>query len=276
MKQNRLSEDRLLRAVDFVTQHGDGPTQALARFSAGQLGADETLAAFGAYQLPDGGWMGIDKDFVGDISIVSCTHVALDWLAAVDPDDERLLPRTLSHLKAIQRDDGSFDEPESILKFDPPVWMRPGDAAIQAWLTAAVLCRLHELGQQEAIDFDGGMAFLRTVWDGSRFPHYTHTHWVALPLFASGDAKDRETALACRAVLTEAIEAEAVDLGDAAAIATGSWLAGEVGSQLLDQALEMVLASQDEDGGWKTSYGEKHRVAMTVAALVLLRKLDLI
>ena len=105
MKRNRLSEERLLGTVDFVAQHGDGATQALARFFAGRTSANEALTAFAAYQLPDGGWMGIDRDFVGDISVVSCTHVALDWLAAIDPDDVRLLPKTLSHLSAIQKDD---------------------------------------------------------------------------------------------------------------------------------------------------------------------------
>ena len=276
MRRNRLSEERLLAAVDFVAQHGDAVTQALVRFFAGQLGADEALTALAAYQLPDGGWMGTDRDFVGDISVVSCAHVALDWLAAIDPDDVRLLPKTLSHLNAIQRDDGSFDEPAGILKFDPPVWMRPGNTANQTWLTAQILCRLQELGRQDAIDFDKGLAFLRTMWDGSRFPEYLHPHWVAMPLFANRDGEDREIALACRAVLAEAFDTGKVDPGDAAAIATGSFLAGELGSQLLHQALELVLASQDEDGGWKTHYGDKHRVAMTVAALVLLRKLGLV
>ena len=276
MEQNRLGEDRLAGAVDFVTRHGDAPTRALARFFAGQLGADEALAALGACQLPDGGWMGLDKDFVGEVSIVSCAHVALDWLAAVDPRDERLVPGTLSYLRAIQRDDGSFDEPEDILRFGVPVWMRPGNVAVQAWLTAAVLCRLHELGRREAIDFDGGMAFLRGVWDGGRFPDFLHTHWVAMPIFAGGDGSDREIALACRDILSDASDTGAVDPGDAASIATGSYLAGEVGSELLHQALEMTLAAQDEDGGWKTNYADKHRVAMTVSALALLRKLDLL
>ena len=276
MTRDRLSEERLLAAADFVTQHGDGVTQALACYFAGQLSTDEAIAALAAYQLPDGGWMGTDRDFVGDISVVSCTHVALDWLAAIDPDDERLLPKTLSHLNAIQRDDGSFDEPERILEFDPPVWMRPGNTANQTWLTAQILCRLQELGRQDAIDFDKGLAFLRTMWNGSRFPEYLHPHWVAMPIFASGDDEDRKIAVACRAILAEAIEAGKVDPGDASAIATGSYLAGELGSQLLDQALELVFAGQDEDGGWKTHYGDRHRVPMTVAALVLLRKLELV
>jgi hypothetical protein len=274
-----MSKVNIEKAIRFVQNSKDPVLSALALYATGRIDTEKALDTIKVYQRDDGGWSGTDKDFQYDLSAISTTWVALQWLIWIDASDSAVLERTVDHLRRAQKRDGSWDEPDEITQYHPPPWMMPGRYENQLWLTSAVCCKLKELGREQDVDFDRALNFLRKGWDGSRFPVFIHTHWMAMPLLHlqdTGNALDRQIIAGCKRFLYKAIVNNQVDPGDLNAIAYASLLAGSFAGDLLEISLNGVVRNQMDDGGWKTNYGDKHRVGFTAEALFMLKKADLI
>ena len=206
--------------------------------------ASEVIEALAVNQRDDGGWTRTDKDFQGDLSIITATFVALQWLNWIGDRDSSVLLNTLDFLRRTQREDGSWDEPEAIVGFNPPFWMLPGRYGNQVWLTSALCCKLMESGLQHEVDFAKAVDFVRRGWNGERFPDYAHTHWMALPLFhlhGSGNGTDEEIVSGCKKMLYDTVEQGKGDPGDVISIAHASHLAGDVAEDLF----ELVIGQRD-------------------------------
>jgi len=264
------------KAIDFVRASGDPILSALALLAIGETTTRQALEVLSAYQRPDGGWTKTDKDFQGDLSAISTTWVALQWLGWIEDRDSDVLERTIAHVRDVQRDDGAWDEPDEILAYDPPTWMMPGRHENQLWLTAAICCKLKEMGREGDVDLERALGFVRAGWDGQRFPVFVHTHWMAMPLLAMHGAGDEEIVEGCRRFLSQAIADDRVDPGDYCAVAYASLLTGEPAEGLCRVSLQRVQENQMRDGGWRTNYDPKHRVGFTVDALFLLRRAGLL
>ncbi len=270
-----MTQGDIDKAIRFVYASRDPVLSAMASYVGGLKGTREVLDVLKAYQREDGGWTKTDKDFQADLSVISTTWVALQWLLWIGAEHSDALEKTVTFLRNTQRADGSWDEPGEIEQYNPPVWMLPGRYENQLWLTAAVCCKLKELGREQDVNFGRALDFLRQGWDGSRFPVFVHTHWMTMPLFfmlSSGSDADEQIILGSKRFLYEAIVSGQVDPGDFSSIAYASWLAREVADDLLRTALKAVNNNQQEDGGWKTDYGDKHRPGMTIDALFVLKR----
>ena len=149
------------RAVTFVLNSNDPVLTNLARNATGDCSREEAIEALRVNQREDGGWTRTDKDFQGDLSIITATFVALQWLNWVGDRKSAVLLNTLDFLRRTQRDDGCWDEPEGIVNFNPPFWMLPGRYENQVWLTSAICCKLKELGQAHQVDFAKALEFVR-------------------------------------------------------------------------------------------------------------------
>ncbi len=269
------SEVSISRAVDFVCASGDSILSALALYSAGRMDTEQVLDIIKAYQRNDGGWTKADMDFQGDLSIITATSVALQWLLWVGGEGSAVLEKTGDYLRGAQRSDGAWDEPDEIRQYNPQPWMLPGRYENQVWLTSAIGCKLKELGRERDVDFDRALDFVRRGWDGNRFPVFVHTHWMAMPLFHmrnTGSALDRQIIAGCARFLYEAVANNQADPGDLISIAYASLLTGDVAADLCELSLKAVLGNQMDDGGWTTNYGDKYRAVFTVDALFLLKR----
>ena len=268
-------ELRLQKAFEFVERNGFRPTQAMAANAMGLMDADATLAeVVAAYQNDDGGWHRFDSDMPAPLSTVSQTHIGLQLLLWIDPREGHSLNRTVAFLKNAQHSTGAWDEPQEILQYDPPPWMVPGDQANQLWLTSAVCAKLLEHRRQADVRFERALAFLRAGWDGEQFPRYTHTHWMALSLFSrlpEPSGTDRRIAEGCKQILIDRLSHSKIDPIDIGDIAYAALRAGSMASDLYHKAIEKVLSSQADDGGWRTGYGDTHRVWATISAMYLLK-----
>jgi hypothetical protein len=262
------------KAYQFIQASGDPILSALADFARGRKSDAEVLNTLKAYQRPDGGWTKTDKDFQGDLSVISTTWVALQWLIWLGVKEHPILKQTVSFLRKTQNEAGFWDEPEEIRQYDPPFWMLPGRYENQIWLTSAVCSKLKELGCEHDVNFEKALDFLRQGWDGKRFPVFTHTHWMAMPLLAmqnTGNELDKEIILGCKTFLLNAIQNGEGDPGDLCAIAYASRLTGNLANDLYQLTLQGAMNNQANDGGWSTGYGEKHRPGLTVEALFVLK-----
>lgn len=247
----------------------------MAANAIGLMDAGATLAeVVSAYQNDDGGWQRLDGDMPAPLSTISQTHIGLQLLLWIDPREGSSLDRTVAFLKNAQHPTGAWDEPQEILQYDPPPWMVPDNRANQLWLTSAVCAKLLEHCRQADVQFERALAFLRAGWDGEQFPRYTHTHWMALSLFSclpEPSETDRRIAKGCKRTLIDRLLHSKIDPIDTGDIAYAALRAGPMASDLCTQAIEKVLSSQADDGGWRTAYGDPHRVWATISAMFLLK-----
>jgi hypothetical protein len=271
-----MADVNIDKAVNYVIKSGDAVLSALASFAAGQIKTTETLNIIKQYQREDGGWTKTDKDYQADLSIISTTWVALQWLLWIDARESVELQSTLKYVHNTQNEAGYWDEPEEIRQYNPPHWMLPGIYENQLWLTSAICCKLKELGSEDEVRFDQALDFLRKGWNGQRYPLFHHTNWMVIGLLGMVEDRldsDNQIITGCKRHLLEAIETDQVDPGDLSAIAYASKLAGSQAQDLLEISSRKMRENQQEDGGWHTNYGEKHRPGFTVDAIFTLKKL---
>lgn len=262
------------KATSFVKRSGDAVLSALASFATGQIKTTEALNIIKQYQRDDGGWTKTDKDFQADLSIISTTWVALQWLCWIEAKHSIELQHTLEYVRISQNKVGYWDDPDEIKQYNPPHWMLPGRYENQLWLTSAVCCKLKELGCEAEVKFEQALDFLRKGWNGQRYPLFHHTNWMVMGLLGMLETKqdlDRQIITGCKEHLLEAINNDQVDPGDLSAIAYASKLAGDQVQDLLAISSRKMRENQLEDGGWRTNYGEKHRPGFTVDALFTLK-----
>ncbi len=265
------------RALAFLDASGETAFTALGRCAVGLVDAEAVLTAIAPYQRADGSWAGIDKDMPAQISSISQTWIGLQWLIWLRPAGGDLLDKTVAFLRAAQKPNGCWDEPDEIKAYNPPPWMLPGDPANQRWLTSAGACKLKELGRTGDVNFAAALDFIRSSWDAQarRFTEYPHTHWMVLPLlFDSPDAHDRDIAAGCRDLLSGLVDRSALDPYDYHSVAYAALLTGD--DDLFKRALAKIESFQQADGGMSTNYGDQHRPNGTVETLFLLRDANLL
>ena len=267
-----VPEDALARGHAFVQRNGSELMQALAAHAIGIASGDDVVTHLQTYQNDDGGWERFDSDMQGALSTISQTWLGLQWLLWTKPSDSVPLDRTLEFLRLSQHDEGYWDEPSDILRYDPPPWMLPGNRAHQLWLTSAVCCKLLELGRETEVRFDAAVEFLRRGWEKDHFPVYQHTHWMAANLFSRLSEPtdlDRRIATGSARRLVNDLATGTGDGADMTSIAYSAFQSGA--RELFDIAFPKVVTNQAEDGGWTTGYGDKHRPQATVEAMHLLK-----
>ncbi len=262
------------KAVEFVERTGDRVLTKFAHYAVGRVSAAEVIKEASAYQLSDGGWTKTDKDFEAPVATISTTWVALQWFLWLNDHKSKELDATIRYLREVQREEGYWDEPTEILKYNPSPWMKPGRYENQLWLTAAVCAKLMELGLQPMVDIPKAISFLADGWEGNRFPGYNHTHWMALYIFHHQDEPQyKAISEGCKEFLTASLTNNMIDPGDCCTIAYHSQATGQFGQDLFKLAYNRMLSYQAADGGIITNYGEKHRAGFTVEELFLLKKL---
>ena len=270
--EHAVPDDALARGLEYLRRNGTELMGVLAAHSAGIASGDDVLVHLRPYQNDDGGWERFDGDMEGSLSTISQTWLGLQWLLWTRPSDTTPLDRTVEFLRRSQHDDGYWDEPEEILKYDPPPWMIPGDFSNRLWLTSAVCCKLLELGREAAVGLDAAIEYLRKGWDGSRFPGGQHTHWMAVYIFASLSEPtdlDRRIARGCASRLIDELSK---GIGDALDVTSIAYVAFRSGTRdLFDVAFPIVVGNQAEDGGWTTGYDDIHRPQCTIEAMHLIK-----
>lgn len=101
-----MSKVNIEKAIRFVQNSKDPVLSALALYATGRIDTEKALDTIKVYQRDDGGWSGTDKDFQYDLSAISTTWVALQWLIWIDASDSAVLERTVDHVRRTQKRDG--------------------------------------------------------------------------------------------------------------------------------------------------------------------------
>ena len=93
----------------------------------GEYDLNCAVEALARYQNEDGGWAnGLEIEYAGNVSMQMTTAAALGCIYLFDLSETGIFAKTLDYLSSAQKDNGSWDDPEEITRFELPPYMGPG------------------------------------------------------------------------------------------------------------------------------------------------------
>lgn len=114
-------------AKDFILTNGNEVQKKLFLHLAGECNLSCAIEALKRYQNEDGGWAnGLEIEYSGNVSTPMTTAAALGYIYLFDLPETELLSNTLHYLRSTQKENGSWDDPEEITRFELPPYMGPG------------------------------------------------------------------------------------------------------------------------------------------------------
>lgn len=272
----------LSRAIAYVERHGSELERWRLRGILGDRHPDpRVIRVILSKQNEDGGF---PYDLIpGRPSSVHHTLTVLSWLrdlrflgrasfpaAGPGRDVEGAMERIVTYLFTTQRPDGSWDENPAVVKFDPPLAVRPGSPLARTATTAQVGYWLALLGYESDHAVSRALDYLRSRHVEGRFEGFPHTTWFALALFARAEGITAKVVEEARASLA----ATPIDRWDAPQLASMLDCLCEAGvgrwEPLVDAGLQRLLALQSPDGGWGSGDNLAAVVDTTLHALRVL------
>lgn len=259
-------------AIGFVVAHGDAVDRArLSWLRTGAAPAEEILANAEIGQAPDGGWPALWGGEVASIDATCFRLAELDDLGALGRPAAR---KALDWLASRQRDDGMWEEDES-LAADAPPWAKPGDPEARLYLTTNAAFWLAVAGLDAPFDPSVGRPHAGAVWaaahviaahvgaDGS-WPSFLVSGWLgAAALYQQGMFYESAR---IQIMLGERLpEMTPADVAWMAAALRRAGVSFE--DWLLVAARRRLSETQRSDGGWPSDDGPQFDVHTTLTAI---------
>ncbi len=258
-------------AIGYVVAHGDPVERArLSYLRTGQRPEPAIIDRIVAGQTADGGWPASTE---GTIPSVDATCFRLNELDDLGSLHGEPVDRALAWLAAVQRQDGSWQEDES-LAAEAPAWAMPGDPEATLYLTALAgfWFTVAEIELHPHLDvparYERTLAaaarlFVSQLRPDGTWPSFLATGWHAAGLlhgqqFFYESARvqlvlgDRLPDMSPADVASMAAALRRLNLGD-------DWL--------LQSARKRLAETQRSDGGWDSAEGPIFDVNITLTVL---------
>jgi len=260
------------RAVAFVEANGKTLERYRLRFLLGTQRNDEIpLKHFTNLQNRDGGFP--HKDMKGLTSCVNDTNNNLHLMHELELAKSDVCRKTVEYLSKIQRDDGSWNENDSIRHYNPPIWDRPDNPNTALWLTADIANVLIQLDCKDSTAIQKAVTFLLNNRDkNGKFAGPLHSTWISVGIF--GQLEQNYSSVVKEAL--NVIESNFEKLRDGAgdfAWSLECFYAGGIPKEnlLVKRCIEELKGLQQENGSWKSADGEEYTVSTTLSALRVLK-----
>lgn len=254
-------------ALKFIFEFGNDFQKAYTACLFGAKNRKETLELLRTYQNKDGGWYGLDPDYTGNVSSITCTMLGFSKFERLHISDCPEISQTVRYLKKEQKRNGSWDESPKLLHDSIPAWYYPRLLNNQLWFTNGTLRYLISRKPDETEMIEAARNFLRMYWKNGRFPGYVHMNWMGIVSFSnSAQEMDRDIYEGCMKNLES--ELDSYDFADVAwTLESYVFLKLPKKSPGVYKAIGILENGQQEDGGFGTSYGQIQRVDVTIEAL---------
>jgi len=176
--------------------------------------------------------------------------------------------KVASFFFAVQEEDGSWNESEAILAYNPPPWMNPKDVRVRILSTAYVGFWLAKLGYSKDGRVKEACGFLaRHRKENGALEGFRHTTWIGVSLFAMVHGKGN-------AATREGLEYLAGIAEDQWAPSQIAWLLWCLGSakfpkdnRFMKHFLNILLKNQNPNGSFTSEDGPEFSVNATLEAM---------
>jgi hypothetical protein len=270
------------RAVAFILAHGSGvELHALNELEGGDRpeapSANEVERQLLEGQRADGGWAPF---WASDYSSLDATCYRLAQAETAGLSRPR---EALEFLRSRQRQDGSWEEDESVRNLAPP-WARPGDLAARLYLTAncgwwLVNGMVHSTqGYEDEAARAGAYLEQYLAPDGS-LPSFLQTHWLAAALWIrpSWDGSFSSVPLNLSESANHTLDYLATQLDDQTPAGALGWMLTTLAPlgvppkhPVITKAIVLLSQQQRPDGGWTSEDGPERDTWVTLQALTTL------
>jgi len=264
-------------AIGFVVARGDTVERArLGWLRSQKPPLADVINKAESGQTTEGGWPAYDGAGVASID-ATCFHLAeLDDLGALE---RPAAAKALSWIAGRQREDGTWEEDESLADVAPP-WARPGDPEARLYLTMnaafwlAVTAPPRGYGL-EPVEWEygdavtrAGQVFKDSLQPGGSWPSFLVTGWLGCSvLYHLGWFYE-----SAQVQVTLAERMPTMSAADTAWLAAALRRVGMSPDDWVLQAARKRLAeTQRSDGGWESDDGDAFDVHTTLLAIRALR-----
>ncbi len=260
----------LTRALGFIEENGDEVERARLAGLLGRSPPDpRPLRSLTSRQHDDGGFpYGM---IPGRPSSVTATARALRWMEDLRIRSSVHGQRAASFLLMVQRQDGAWDESPALIKFDPPVSIRPGTPFARRYCTG-----LAALALARALDPAGDAVmraaeFLRSHPDGAApAAELAETAAIVTALLTIAEGRS-STVAADGAEALSRVPAELWTPDRLAAALDAFETAGfSADDPMVSWAIRRLLDIQTADAGWRSALGSDRDVEVSLDALSVL------
>lgn len=255
------------KALHFITSNGNGFQKNYLKSLFGNPNLEDTLEYLSKFQNSDGGWIGLDTDYIGKASSITCTMIALGKFERLQLSSGNLIDSTIAYLKKEQKQRGLWDESIGVLESQPPDWYYPKTSKNQVWFTNGILRYVISRKPQEQEMISKARGFLRSYWEEKGFPGYEHNNWMGIVgFYSSEEPMDHDIYKKCMENVRNRIHE--YDFSDVNwALESLMSLKFPKTDPIVIEGIEILKSAQAEDGGFITEYGDLHRVDTTIDAL---------
>jgi hypothetical protein len=256
------------KAIDFIYSNGTPIEIArldsiLKRTPSNVLGIIQTL------QNEDGGFPYNMEP--GNPSTLTTTEFVLEWLHDLALLDSEMGTKAFQFILSMQHQDGTWDEPDKILSYDPPPWMAPHNKYAIAFTTANSAFWLGVKGLKTE-PFHRACTFLESSQDKSgKFLGFIHTTWISTAVLAM--EKDWTFNPAVKAL--SYLDGLSLEQWEASQISWMLWCFALTdipsSTPFLKKAAAELLTRQKEDGRFQSEDGDSFSVNSTLGAVKVMR-----
>jgi hypothetical protein len=264
------------KQVSFIEENGSELEKArFKQFFYGVPPAPEVIQPFTELQNQDGGFP--CTMLRGNPSAIHKTVNALSWLDDLGMSRSPTADRAFGYLRAVQREDGGWDEAPALAQYGVPPWGTPGALRARLYLTAQsafwVAVRGDMVGStlRRALDF-----LLKHRDETGRFHGFLHSTWIATSAFAAAGHRDSQVVRDGLQVLLARPLAEWVDSQIAWALECLGRAGVPKNEPFVQAGLAELVRWQEDHGKWVSEDGEAYSVNMAIGALKVLKHYGLV
>ncbi len=182
----------------------------------------------------------------------------------------------LNFLVEMQQEDGHWDENPALPWQDIAPWIKPGDPALQVYLTTSSafwlgISHFNPPAFEKAVHYITGLQK-----ENGEIPGFTSSTWIATSDFYMAGEASKQAAQNGTQHLTSKPLPEWDDLQLAWALDCLSHAGLPANDPWVDRALTYLCERQSEDGSWATEEGRGFVVATTVQVIQIFHRYHLI
>jgi hypothetical protein len=270
------------RAVAFILAHGsDADLYTLKKFRIGYNGPSGPVPHDSEVEKhwlegrhADGGWAPFwARDYSSlDATCYRLAQADLAWLLRF-----KSFGPALEFLRSRQRQDGSWEEDESVRDLAPP-WAKPGDLAAQLYLTAncgwwLINARAYGFPDYETAATKAGAYLEQYQAENGSLPSFLQTHWLTAGLWIRlewGQPDLPEQAMSALDYLATQLDVETPAGALGWMLTTLAPLGVSKEHPAIVKAVALLDERQRPDGGWTSEDGPERDAWVTMQALLAL------
>jgi hypothetical protein len=257
----------LSSAVAYIEENGDELERARLAGLLGRVHPEpRILRSLALRQNDDGGYP--YAMIPGRPSAVDSTVTGLRWMHDLRLSSAEYTERAVGYLLCMQRPEGTWDETPAVLKYDPPLQLRPGRSGGRSFWTALVAFWLARLIGPTHDTVVRAHKILRAQRDGAVSPDGLAA--TAVFITAVGALVDGPTAEGVVGALdTLAHLPPEIWTLEAVTDMLGAFAVARIVSDhsLLVWGVDRLRAAQRTDGGWTSDLGSDRDVDLSLRAL---------